>query len=144
MSMTKDKAKSLLRAKGLRVTEPRLAVLQIIAKAESPRSHSEVVNLLGEEECDPATIYRNLIKLREVGLVVVVARANGIDRYALAEEKGDGHRHPHFLCDDCGRVLCLSSSVTPKLVKRGRWAASVRQAKIQLRGACPDCLDEVR
>ena len=142
MSITQAEAKTLLKATGLRVTAPRVAVLITIATAQYPLSHSEVLARLGTTDWDPATIYRNLVKLRDSGLISVVARANGIDRYALVERHHDAHGHPHFVCDDCGQVSCLPDDLAPPSTRDGRWAASVRKASVQLRGECPDCLEE--
>ena len=138
---TRDEAASILREAGLRVTAPRLAVLTTLASVAAPMSHSEVLAALGHSGWDPATIYRNLVKLREAGLAAVVNRANGIDRYALTTAREHAHRHPHFVCDDCGQVACLPVDVTPSVPEGSRWAASLEGAAIQLRGECPDCLE---
>ena len=140
MRITKNEARRRLRERGLRVTAPRVAVLGILADAEGPVSFTQVLDLLGDSDWDQATIYRNLVKLREAGLAPVVSRMDGIDRYVLAEDHEDGHRHPHFLCEDCGRVACLKEEVTAAASSDGRWAESVRGAMVQLLGHCPDCL----
>ncbi len=140
MRISKDQARRRLRDCGLRVTAPRVTVLGILAEAEGPLSFSQVLERLGGAEWDQATIYRNLVKLREVGLAPVVSRVDGIDRYAFALDPDDGHRHPHFLCEDCGRVACLKEDLTAALSIDGPWAESVRGAMVQLRGHCPDCL----
>ena len=139
MSLTKTKARALLQERGLRVTAPRLAVLRVLASAKSPLSHTEVLGQLGETDWDPATVYRNLVKLREAGLASVISRAEGIDRYVLADAGDEGHQHPHFLCDDCGRVACLPADITAQMSVDGPWASSIREAAVQLRGECPDC-----
>lgn len=97
--------------------------------------------MLGDTDWDPATVYRNLVKLRDVGIAAVVSRAEGIDRYALASPNDDGHRHPHFVCEDCGQVACLPADLTASMAIDGPWAQSVRAATVQLRGECPDCRD---
>jgi len=140
MSINKDEARKLLHESALRATGPRLAVLRVLAEAQNPLSHTEVLERLGEMDWDPATIYRNLVKLRDAGVAPVVSRAEGIDRYALAEAQGDGHRHPHFVCEDCGRVACLPVELTASMSIDGPWAASIQKAMVQLRGECPDCL----
>ncbi len=139
--MTKDEARKLLRESALRATAPRLAVLRVLAEAPNPLSHSEVLEHLGETDWDPATIYRNLVKLRDAGVAAVVSRAGGIDRYALVQAQGEGHQHPHFVCEDCGRVACLPAELTASMAVHGPWSASVQQATVQLRGECPDCLE---
>ena len=142
MRMTKTEARRRLRECGLRVTAPRLAVFGILADADGPVSFTQVLDLLGDSDWDQATIYRNLVKLREAGLAAVVSRMDGIDRYAFAGEHADadGHRHPHFLCEDCGRVACLKEELTAAASIEGRWAESIRGAMVQLLGHCPDCL----
>ncbi|MEO1170726.1 MAG: transcriptional repressor [Myxococcota bacterium] len=138
MGFTKEDAKQLLHARSLRVTGARIAILCVLGDSHHPLSHREVVDRLGETDWDPSTIYRNLVKLRESGIAPVASRAEGIDRYAL--DRGDGHRHPHFFCEDCGRVTCLPRETVNSLGLTGPWAESVAAARIQLRGACPDCL----
>lgn len=140
MSMTKDEARKLLHDSGLRATAPRLAVLRVLAQAQGPLSHTEVLERLGEMDWDPATIYRNLVKLRDAGVAPVVSRVEGIDRYALAGARGDGHRHPHFVCEDCGRVAYLPAELTASMSMDGPWAVSIQRAMVQLRGECPECL----
>ena len=137
--MDKDQAKRLLQQSGLRATAPRLAVLRVLALADSPLSHSEVLAEIGASSWDPATIYRNLVKLSHSGLAPVVSRAGGVDRYAFVRSNTDLHRHPHFVCDYCGRVECLPEELVASLNTEGRWGESIRTAMVELRGECPDC-----
>ena len=139
MRLSKIDARALLRTHDLRVTAPRLAVLGALAEANRPLSHSEVLTELGDTDWDPATVYRNLVKLTEAGVSTIASRAGGLNRYALASPDGDVHRHPHFVCEDCGRVACLPTALTTSLSMAGPWSASVESATVQLRGACPDC-----
>ena len=140
MKLTKEETRLRLHEIGLRVTAPRMAVLGVLAEAERPLSHTEVLERLGETDWDPATIYRNLVKLRDTGVAPVVSRIEGIARYALAGERNDDHRHPHFLCEDCGRIACLPAEITESMSVDGPWAESIKRAMVQLRGECPDCL----
>ena len=106
MRMTKDEARRTLRESGLRATAPRIAVLGILAEAESPISFTQVLDKLGDSDWDQATIYRNLVKLRTPASRPWLSHG-GIDRYAVAGDPEDSHQHPHFLCEDCGRIACL-------------------------------------
>lgn len=139
--MDKAQARELLKQRDLRVTSPRLAVMLVLAAAHEPLSHGEVVARLGETDWDPATIYRNLIKLRDTGIAPVVSKAGGVDRYALASPANQAHRHPHFVCEDCGRVACLPEGFSVSVGEEDRWSASIRTAMVQLSGECPDCIE---
>jgi len=142
MEMSKDEARALLRDRGLRSTAPRVAVLRLLAEAPHPLSYRDVLERLGDSDWDPTTIYRNLVKLAEVGIAPVVSRVEGQDRYALRRGDGGSHRHPHFVCMDCGKLECLPAELTATLALEGRWSASIRAAAVQLQGTCPDCLPQ--
>jgi len=128
----------ILKQTSLRVTAPRLAVLRVLASSKIPLSNTEVIERIGQTDWDPATIYRNLIKLRDAGIARVVSRAGGIDRYALAGSQND-HRHPHFICEKCDQITCLPT-VTTSMKTDGPWEVALETAMIQLRGTCPVCL----
>ena len=50
MSITKDETRKVLQESGLRATAPRLAVLCLLCASETPLSHSEVLERLGETD----------------------------------------------------------------------------------------------
>lgn len=153
--MNKDEARRVLKSHTLRATAPRLAVLQALARAPGPVSHTDVVGVLGTADWDPATVYRNLVKLTEVKLASVVSRAGGQARYVLADGVGGdacaahagepshvhshAHAHPHFECEKCGQVSCLPFLDVPTFEANPRWADAVAGASVHLRGACPSC-----
>lgn len=145
MYSLKERARKLLDERGLRSTAPRLAVLCVLMEAQSPLSHTEVLEHLGETDWNPATIYRNLVKLRDGGIALVVNRAEGSDRYVMAGAHHDDHNHPHFFCEDCGRVDCLPAQLTTVIASDvmpdASWARSIQRAKVQLTGTCPECLE---
>ena len=53
-----DSAIALLRGKGLRVTEQRKAILEVLAKADSPISAEETYAQLPDKSCDLVTVPR--------------------------------------------------------------------------------------
>lgn len=136
--MTRRQGREQLRARGLRATGPRLAVMRILSDAREPLSCRQVFERLGETDWERTTVYRNLVKLSEAGLARIVSRVEGVDRYAL--DSGDAHAHAHFVCEDCGRLACLPREFSASVELDGPWSVSVRTATLQLRGICPECL----
>jgi len=134
----KSAIKAELHALGLRVTGPRVAVLALLRHAGRPLSHGEVAEELGTLDWDRATIFRNLVKLCEVGLVRVSSHAGGLTRYEAIREHGHEHLHAHFSCNRCGRVECLAGAELPLLADLG-WREAVRDAEVQVLGTCPTC-----
>ena len=139
MMLSKEEIKGVLGEHGLRATGSRIAVFQALAASTRPLSHSEVLQKLGTLGCDPATVYRNLVKLKDAGLAPVVSRIDGIERYALVKLTGDAHNHPHFSCDECGLLTCLPHGIMNTNALQGPWAKAVQEASIQLHGQCPEC-----
>jgi Fur family ferric uptake transcriptional regulator len=92
-----------LRHVGLKATQPRLRVLEIIRS--SPQRHlsaDEVYRRLLEEnlEIGLATVYRVLGQLEQAGILSRTTFDSGKAVYELDE----GTHHDHMVCVGCGRV----------------------------------------
>lgn len=137
--VTRQQSKQILRAAGVRATAPRAAVLRLLNDTDRPLSHAEVVDALGTDDWDPATLYRNLVKLNEVGLARVASRVGGVTRFAAQEGGIPTHVHPHFACRDCGDVRCLEEAQVSLPTNLTQWQEALADAEVQLVGQCPEC-----
>jgi Fur family ferric uptake transcriptional regulator len=133
-----DELRTAVRARGLRATPSRIAVLELLRVESAPMSHGDVADRLASQAWDRATIYRNLIDLSEVGLA---RRTDVGDHVWRFEAVTEGHEmtHPHFVCTECGTVECL-----PELeltVRRARAPRAIRQRQVEVhvRGLCDAC-----
>lgn len=92
-----------LKKAGLKVTLPRVKVLQTLRDTQD-RHHSaeDVYKLLLEagEDVGLATVYRVLTQFEAAGLVVRHHFEGGHSVFELAEE----HHHDHIVCMSCGKV----------------------------------------
>jgi Fur family transcriptional regulator, ferric uptake regulator len=132
-----DELRTSVRAKGLRATPSRLAVLELLRTNDVPMSHGDVADHLSASSWDRATIYRNLTDLAEVGLV----RRTDIGDHVWRFEAVNGdHEHPHFVCTECGTVECLPE--IELAVRRAKAPRAVKQRKVEVhvRGLCDSCL----
>ena len=126
-----------LRAAGLRSTPARLAVLQVLDAAEAALSHADLVDRLGQERWDPATLYRNLCDLVRVGLARRVDVGDHVWRFEPRSQH-DPSSHPHFTCTECGSTQCLPDlqwqppEPAPRALQR-------QQVEVQIKGVCDDC-----
>lgn len=137
-----DELRTQLREKGLRATASRVAVLERLQRATTPVSHAELAAELSPRGWDRATIYRNLIDLTEVGLVRRTDVGDHLWRFELREEtpRHGSDEHPHFVCDACGDILCLSDQIVQIKASRGA-PRSLRKKgiQIQIKGRCDNC-----
>lgn len=131
-----------LRSVGLRVTAPRVAVLQRMERAESPVTHAELADEFADQGWDRATIYRNLIDLTDAGLLRRSDIGDHVWRFELLRAKDDHAPavHPHFVCNECGTVTCLPGEVIELRPTRGAPKALRHSGlEIQLKGRCDRC-----
>jgi Fur family ferric uptake transcriptional regulator len=92
-----------LRKAGLKVTLPRLKILEILEHG-SPRhlSAEDIYKMLldSSEDIGLATVYRVLTQFEAAGLVTRHHFADGMAVFELNQ----GAHHDHIVCVDCGRV----------------------------------------
>mgnify|MGYP001087355820 FL=1 len=129
-----------LRRAGLRATAPRVAVLSLLRGSAMPLSHPEVNDLLGGRGWDRATLYRNLVDLTRRGLARRVDLGDRIWRFEDARAEHGATEHPHFVCTECGEIVCLhgvavswrATADAPRALRHG-------EVEVQVRGRCDGC-----
>lgn len=138
---TADTHAGTLREAGLRVTQPRLAVMQVLEKHSRPLSHADLIEALSGHGFDRVTLYRNLNDLADAGIVARTEVGDHVWRFELrsSEESHQGV-HPHFTCTDCGTVSCLPGDAV-QINRTGRVPKAMREQTVQvsLRGICDRC-----
>ena len=94
---------SQLRRAGLKITVPRLKILEILAAAQPRHMSAEDVYrrlLESNEDIGLATVYRVLTQFESADLVTRHHFEGGTAVFELNE----GEHHDHIVCIDCGRV----------------------------------------
>ena len=93
-----------LRNAGLKVTLPRVKILQVLESAKEKHFSAEDVYkalLEAEEDVGLATVYRVLTQFESAGLVI---RHNFDGGHSVFELSRGGH-HDHMVCMDTGEVI---------------------------------------
>lgn len=140
-------SKSLLKAydeyckdAGLRASEPRRYVLEIIGNAKKPATAYEILDALGQKikSPKPPTVYRALESLSEHGFI---HRIESLNAYIACDET---HRHQgsqFMICDQCGRVEEIHLCSVPESLQKQ--AASkdfgIAYWNVELHGTCAQC-----
>ena len=133
--MTTDLAHHLERC-GLRVTQPRLTLLEFFSGTEghfTPEEISERLRASGHP-LSIATLYQNLRTFSERGLIGEMTGPGGEARYDTNLDP-----HSHLVCLRCGRMVDIVLEL-PELGPAARaqgW--SVTRARVDLQGVCPEC-----
>ena len=127
-----------LRTRGLRVTAPRVAVLQVLTE----RSHvsADTVAAAARDRAGPVStqgIYNVLTDLVTAGLVHRIEPAGSAALYELSD-KG---LHHHLICRDCGLVMDLTCEhgTADCLLPPQTHGFTGLEAEIVFWGTCPEC-----
>ncbi len=103
-----------LRKAGLKVTLPRVKILQILEAAKEPHMSAEDVYkalMEANEEVGLATVYRVLTQFESAGLV---ERHNFDGGHSVFELERGGH-HDHMVCVKTGKVIEFMNEEIEKL-----------------------------
>ena len=93
-----------LRRAGLKVTLPRVKILQLLEASENKHMSAEDVYkalIESSEDVGLATVYRVLTQFEAAGLVV----RHNFDGGHAVFELADGDHHDHMVCVDTGEVI---------------------------------------
>lgn len=128
----------LLRAHGLRVTRPRLAVLEVLASG----GHLDVDEITEQvrgrlDAVSTQAIYDVLGALSRAGLARRLEPAGSPARY----ESRVGDNHHHVVCRGCGMIADVDCAVgeAPCLEPAQSHGFQLDEAEVTFWGLCPDC-----
>lgn len=101
-----------LKGAGLRITQPRIAILSTLIKRSQPTSIEQIHGDLASGSCDLVTVYRCLAAFEEIGLVRRSFYHNGTSLYAI--NLGETNSY-HFVCKDTKQVEEIDPETTAEL-----------------------------
>ncbi len=137
------------RHRGLRFTEPRRLILDILNRTNDHLSAEEIY--LAVHKIYPGigltTVYRTLELLMEMGLVHQFQFGDGRSRYELIHNPGKPGHHHHLVCTRCKRVIDYDDFVEEEveLIRKVEEALaqkhnfSISGHFIQFFGLCSEC-----
>ena len=100
-----EELKKIVKQKGLKYTEQREIVLNILLHADEHLTAEEVYNLVKnhypESNIGIATVYRALSFLEDVDLISSIAFGTDGKKY----ESNDKSHHDHLICTICGKII---------------------------------------
>lgn len=133
-----DWAKELLQHAGLRITAPRVTVLQVLA--ERPHTAADVIGGAVRSKLGAVStqgVYDVLRVCRDAGLVRRIQPAGSPARYELRV----GDNHHHLVCRICGAIDDVDCAVgeAPCLETSDYFGFDVDEAEVVFWGVCEDC-----
>jgi Fur family ferric uptake transcriptional regulator len=133
-----------LRKAGLKVTLPRVKILQLLESSDNKHMSAEDVYkalIEADEDVGLATVYRVLTQFETAGLVV---RHHFEGGHSVFELDSADH-HDHIVCNKCGNVEEFFDEVIEnqqeKIAKK--FGFKITDHSLYLYGLCADCQKEL-
>ncbi|SDJ03812.1 Fur family transcriptional regulator, ferric uptake regulator [Frankineae bacterium MT45] len=135
---TRSEVEQLLRGAELRVTRPRVAVLNAVY--ENPHADTDQLLSFARKDLGDVShqaVYDVLRALTGAGLVRRIEPAGSSARY----ESRVADNHHHLVCRSCGVVADVDCAVgdTPCLTAADSQGFVIDEAEVIYWGLCPDC-----
>lgn len=122
----------------IRKTKSVKAVLHIFEQQQYAISVVDLIERL-QDDMNKTTVYRILDRLEQDAVVHSFMGKDGLKWYAkcLPECSTGRHldAHPHFQCNQCGKMTCLSVDIHIPEIKNYQ----IESAVMLLVGRCEDC-----
>ena len=125
--------------KTTRYSKKREAILELLRSTQEHPNADWVYQTLRPQFPDLSlgTVYRNLARFKEEGVIVSVGTVNGQERFDAYTEP-----HTHFICRSCGAVVDLPEVKATDLDLQGIAAKSgvtIDHHELLFYGTCPNC-----
>jgi Fur family ferric uptake transcriptional regulator len=133
-----DLACARLRKAQMRITQPRVAIISVLAKLSTPVSIEDLHARLETRSCDLVTVYRCLAAFEEVGLVRRTFHYTGTCLYELVLS-GRPDRY-HVICRVCNAVESLDAFPVDAaaIILQQRGYTQLNHV-VEFFGTCPAC-----
>ena len=129
----------ILKSHHLKVTEQRLAVLEIFVN-NNVLSLADIYKLLGKT-FDRITLYRILTAFEEHGVIHKIPNSQNDPLYALCKHDAINHthndNHVHFKCMTCNTTFCLEKVLIPEIKIPKKFKAE--KINFIVEGYCENC-----
>jgi Fur family ferric uptake transcriptional regulator len=132
-----EEARNRIRNARMRVTKPRVAIIESLLAYKGPVSIERIHQDAGHDVCDLVTVYRCLSAFEEIDMVRRTYLHNGTCLYELT--LGSPRRY-HIVCKSCGsteRVDFFSVNGVEELL-RERGYGKISHV-VEFFGVCPAC-----
>lgn len=133
-----SKAVALIKSKGHRATDARVAVLDTLLTAEYALTHHEIEQRLARHGhlIDRVTLYRVLEWALQQGIAHKLTGEDRVWRFNVALTND----HAHFYCTCCGQIYCMEN-LTPAVAVTLPNGFKLRHTELAIQGLCPQCAE---
>jgi len=142
--MSTKSTRRALNVPGLRITNQRALILEVIRHGQGHLDAEEVYRRAQKKQprLSLSTVYRTLHTLKKLGLVEELHFDEAHHHYEIKPPA----EHHHLVCVDCGKVVEFECPMSQKIrqdVSREK-DFEVTDVEVRMRGYCPKCRQKKR
>ncbi len=128
-----------LHANGMRVTQALRDLIAVLLDQHRPFTLQQLQQVPSLADRDPATIYRLVMKLRDLGVLRHFPIGASGNYFQLDTPD---HHHDYLVCIECGTLTdvpfpCAVQQLETQLAEQLKWKKLSHSLVFQ--GVCPDC-----
>ncbi|MCY6369623.1 Fur family transcriptional regulator [Clostridium ganghwense] len=133
----------MLNKKGYKLTKQRKHILRAIYENNAHITIDEIFNKVREKEVGLSTVYRNIDKLKRVGVITEIKIADKVLYEPRIYRKKEFHIH--FKCNHCGEIkdinddAILENIFKLNLILQKNQNIEIKDVNIILSGKCGEC-----
>lgn len=135
-----EDAEAACHESGLRLTEARRQVLELVWGSHAPIKAYDILEQLQVKnpKAVPPTVYRALEFLQNAGLV---HRIESLNAYVGCGSPGEPHIGQFLICKMCGAVAEINEPKITELLSEqaAQLGFATEQQLVELKGLCPQC-----
>lgn len=134
---------ALLKSAGLKSTQGRIGVLDVLIQAGLPQTVEQLSATLGSKAPDRATLYRIVDQFVQSGLAKEIHFNDSVVRYEINGLEEHDHCCHHVVCKNCGLVAHIESNdvekAISKMTSKVKAFAQVDEHTLEFFGVCNSC-----
>ncbi|MGG5316337.1 Fur family transcriptional regulator [Enterococcus sp. AZ072] len=127
-----------LKESNVRITPQRYAILEFLIEHRSHPTADEIFRALESRfpNMSVATIYNNLRKFVEIGIVQEMSYGDAASRFDFGVQK-----HYHAICTDCGKIedFFYPGLEDVEMASSELTGYQISEHRLEVYGVCPNC-----
>lgn len=137
---TKEDYIKLMHRHGLKATDDRLFIIELLTESKSPQTISQIFKKCKNLKMHEATLYRIISIFKDKGIVKQIDFKENVARYEIVDHDDDHH---HIVCTNCKKVAdfrgCDSDKIIKKALAQTKDFKEITNHSFELFGICKKC-----
>ena len=134
-----NKVINILIQNNLKVTPPRISVLDIFLNTKEPLSAEKIIEKLKGKDINDVTIYRTIKSFNDKSMIRQIDLRQNSVFYEITD-----HHHHHIVCVHCGFIedieICIPEEMQREICSSSKKFKQIIDHSLEFFGKCKKCI----